>query len=108
MIVLAEHATGAAVGKRELTERGFGDGDAGTRRLRFSHDELLGRLSNGARMQWRQGAEGTGERTAPAASLGASPPAAGRPSCGGRASLGCARDERAAVPHRAPPGGVLD
>jgi len=43
MIVLTEHATGAAVGKRELTERGFGDGDAGTRRLRFSHDDLLKR-----------------------------------------------------------------
>ena len=33
VIVLAEHATGAVVSKRELTERGFVGGDAGTRLL---------------------------------------------------------------------------
>jgi len=43
VIVLAEHATGAAIGERELAERGIVGGDAGTRKLRFSHDDLLKR-----------------------------------------------------------------
>jgi len=43
MILVAEHATGAAVGERELAERGFVGGDAGTGKLRFSHDDLLKR-----------------------------------------------------------------
>jgi hypothetical protein len=41
MIVLAKHATGAAVGERELTERGFVGRDTGTGMLAFSHDDLL-------------------------------------------------------------------
>jgi hypothetical protein len=41
MIVLAKHATGAAVGERELTERGFVGRDTGTGELVFSHDDLL-------------------------------------------------------------------
>lgn len=41
MIVLAKHATGAAIGERELTERGFVGGDAGTGMFGLSHDDLL-------------------------------------------------------------------
>lgn len=37
VIVRAEHATGAAVGERELTERGFVGGDAGTGLFWFRH-----------------------------------------------------------------------
>src|SRR6266404_2064664 len=43
MILLAEHAARAAVGERELAERGFVGGDAGARKLRLSHDNPLKR-----------------------------------------------------------------
>jgi hypothetical protein len=43
MIVLAKHATGAAVGERELTERGFVGRDAGTGAFWFIHGSFLAR-----------------------------------------------------------------
>jgi len=45
MIVLAEHATDAAVGERELAERGIVDGDAGTGLFWFIHGFPLAELS---------------------------------------------------------------
>jgi hypothetical protein len=43
VIELAKHATGAAVGERELTERGFVGGDAGTGAFWFIHGFFLER-----------------------------------------------------------------
>jgi len=45
MMVLAEHATDAAVGERELAERGIVDGDAGTGLFWFIHGFPLAELS---------------------------------------------------------------
>ena len=43
VIVLAEHATGAAIGERELAERGIVGGDAGTGAFWFIHGFFLKR-----------------------------------------------------------------